>query len=67
MTPAELERAHQSIEQKWYELVQAEQQGASVQDLERKYEKYLRAVDDYNRRSAAYQDKPRKRRFPGVA
>ncbi|GER88199.1 hypothetical protein KDW_23610 [Dictyobacter vulcani] len=67
MIPAELEHAHQAMEQRWYELVQAEQQGASVQDLERRYERYLRAVEDYNRRSMGYQSKQQKRRFPGVA
>lgn len=67
MIPAELEHAHQVMEQRWYELVQAEQQGASVQDLERRYERYLRAVEDYNRRSMGCQSKQHKRRFPGVA
>jgi hypothetical protein len=45
----ELEYAEQRMQQKWYELVMAEQQGASQQQLERLYNSYMLAVEDYNR------------------
>jgi hypothetical protein len=48
MTPAELEHSRRSMQNWWYELVQAEARGASLQDLERVYGLYLRAVETYN-------------------
>jgi hypothetical protein len=48
----ERERAEQRMQQKWYDLVMAEQQGASQQQLERLYNSYILAVEDYNRRVA---------------
>lgn len=67
MSPAELEHAHQCMQQRWYELVQAEQQGAPVRDLERLYEKYMRSVEVYNRGSQSCPVAHQERRFPGVA
>ncbi|GCE05225.1 hypothetical protein [Dictyobacter aurantiacus] len=67
MSPAELEHAHQCMQQRWYELVQAEQQGAPVRDLERLYEKYIDAVEIYNRGSQSGPVVYQKRKFPGVA
>ena len=55
MTPAELECAERRTKQKWYELVTAEQQGASMQVLERLHGLYMLAVEEYNRCSAAYE------------
>jgi hypothetical protein len=55
MIPAELEHSYQSMQQRWYELVQAEQRGASSQDLERLYDLYLHAVERYNRAIEADQ------------
>ena len=49
MTPAELACVERRTEQKWYELVTAEQQGASMQVLERLYGLYMLAVEEYNR------------------
>ncbi len=49
MTPAELACAARRTEQRWYELVRAEQQGASVQALEHLYGLYMLAVEEYNR------------------
>ncbi len=49
MTPAELACAERRTEQKWYELVMAEQQGASRQALECLYGQYMLAVEEYNR------------------
>lgn len=55
----ELEYAEKRMQQKWYELVTAEQQGASMQVLERMYQTYLLAVDEYNRCSPQQQvDRP---------
>ncbi len=53
MTPAELACAARRTEQKWYELVMAEQQGASMQVLEHLYSQYMLAVEEYNRASLA--------------
>lgn len=55
MTPAELECAERRTKQKWYELVTAEQQGASMQVLERLHGLYMLAVEEYNRCSDAYE------------
>lgn len=45
----ELEYAEKRMQQKWYDLVLAEQQGLSVQTLERLYTSYVLAVEVYNR------------------
>lgn len=49
MISEELEYAQRRMQQKWYDLVMAEQQGASVQTLERLYTAYMLAVEEYNR------------------
>lgn len=49
MASKELEFAEKRMQQKWYELVMAEQQGAVVQVLERMYTSYVLAVEVYNR------------------
>jgi hypothetical protein len=55
MTEIERTYAEQRMQQKWYELVLAEQQGASQQQLERLYNSYMLAVEDYNQRSDEQQ------------
>ncbi len=55
MTPAQLQYAEQRMQQKWYELVMAEQQGAAIPALERMYNAYVLAMEEYNRYSNAYQ------------
>ena len=55
MTLAQLEHAQKRMQQKWYELVMAEQRGTSVQVLERMYSSYVLAMEEYNRCSAEYQ------------
>lgn len=55
MTPTELEHAEKRMQQKWYDLVMAEQKGAAVPALERMYNAYMLAVEDYNRCSAEYE------------
>lgn len=49
MTATKLEYAEKRMQQKWYELVQAEEQGASQQALERLYSAYMLRVEEYNR------------------
>lgn len=49
MLPGELAAvADWRLQQKWYALIAAEQQGLPVQMLERLFSAYLVAVDDYN-------------------
>ncbi len=48
MIPAELEYAEKRMRQKWHDLVMAEQQGSSVQVLERMYNSYILAMEEYN-------------------
>jgi hypothetical protein len=49
MTFTELEHAQKRMQQKWHDLVMAEQQGASIPALERMYNAYMLAVEEYNR------------------
>ena len=55
MTSAQLEHAQKRMQQKWSELVMAEQRGTPMQALERMYSSYVLAVEEYNRCSAEYQ------------
>ena len=55
MTIAQLEYAQKRMEQKWYDLAMAEQQGAAVPTLERLYNAYVLALEEYNRCSDEYQ------------
>jgi hypothetical protein len=48
-TPVKLEYAEQRMKQRWYELVMAEQRGASEQELEDLYATYMQALEEYNR------------------
>ena len=45
----ELERLERRMEKKWYDLAMAEQRGQPVHVLERMYEAYLKALDEYVR------------------
>ena len=51
----ELEYAQQRMEQKWYDLAMAEQRGVALPVLERMYNAYVLAMEDYNRRCEEYQ------------
>ena len=55
MILAELERAEQCMQQQWYDLVMAEQQGNSLEVLEKMYDTYILLVEEYNRCYEAYQ------------
>lgn len=52
MVSSQLEYAERRMQQKWRDLAMAEQQGASQQALERLYNAYILAVEEYNRCSA---------------
>jgi hypothetical protein len=56
MTPTELEHAEKRMQQKWYDLAMAEQKGATLPTLERMYNAYMLAVEEFNRCSADYQN-----------
>ena len=55
MTSVELEYAEKRMQQKWHDLVMEEQRGASVQMLERMFNGYMLAVEEYNRYVELYQ------------
>jgi len=62
MTSSELEYAEKRMQQKWYELARAEQQGVSMQTLERMFNAYMLAVEEYNRCSEQYLVEQRRTR-----
>ena len=43
------EYAEKRMRQKWHDLVMEEQRGASMQVLERMFNAYMLALEDYNR------------------
>ena len=49
VNPVKLEYAEQRMKQRWYELVMAEQRGASEQELEDLYATYMQELEEYNR------------------
>jgi hypothetical protein len=52
----ELDRAEQRMQRRWFDLAMAEQRGQPMPVLERMYDIYLRALDEYvaiQRRSSA--------------
>jgi hypothetical protein len=44
---AELDRAEQRMRRRWFDLAMAEQRGQPMSALERMYDAYLRALDEY--------------------
>ncbi len=44
---AELNRAEQRMQRRWFDLAMAEQRGQPTSVLERMYDTYLRALDEY--------------------
>jgi hypothetical protein len=46
---SELERLERRMERKWYDLAMAEQRGQPAHVLERMYDAYLKALDEYVR------------------
>ncbi len=55
MSLTELERAEKHMQQQWYDLVMAEQQGNSLEVLEQMYDTYILLAEEYNRCYEAYQ------------
>ena len=55
MSLLKLEFAEKRMKQRWYELVMAEQHGATEQVLEDMYASYMQALEEYNRCSELYQ------------
>jgi hypothetical protein len=43
----ELERLEHRMERRWYDLAMAEQRGLAPHVLDRMYDAYLRALDDF--------------------
>jgi hypothetical protein len=64
MTLAQLEHAQQRMQQKWYELAMAEQRGVAVAVLERMYNAYVLAMEEYNRCTDEYQREQRGEPLP---
>ncbi len=64
MTSTELEYAEKRMQQKWHDLVMAEQKGAAVQVLERMYNAYMLAVEEYNHCSSEYQREHQEQPIP---
>ena len=55
MTLVQLESAQKRMQQKWYDLAMAEQRGVALPVLERMYNTYVLAMEEYNRRCEEYQ------------
>ncbi|GAC1429331.1 MAG: hypothetical protein PVS3B3_30160 [Ktedonobacteraceae bacterium] len=54
MTAIDLDYAEKRMRQKWHDLVMEEQRGASVPMLERMFNAYMLAVEEYNRCAELY-------------
>ena len=57
MTQTDLEHAQKAMQQQWYDLVMAEQQGGSLDVLEHMYDTYILLAEEYNRCYEASQQK----------
>ena len=55
MTQTDLERAQKAMQQQWYDLVMAEQEGSSLDELEHLYDTYILLAEEYNRCCEASQ------------
>ena len=49
MTQTDLERAQKAMQEQWYDLVMAEQEGSSLDELEHLYDTYILLAEEYNR------------------
>jgi hypothetical protein len=49
MAQSDLEHAQKAMQQQWYDLVTAEQQGSSLDVLEHMYDTYILLAEEYNR------------------
>ena len=66
MTQTDLERAQEAMQQQWYDLIIAEQQGSSLDVLEHMYDTYILLAEEYNRCYEATQQE-RKAKLRNVA
>ena len=57
MTSTEREYAERRMQQRWHDLVIAEQRGAAVTVLERLFNAYMLAVEEFNRSSSLPTEK----------
>jgi hypothetical protein len=55
MAQSDLEHAQKAMQQQWYDLVMAEQQGSSLDVLEHMYDTYILLAEEYNRCCEASQ------------
>ena len=61
MTQNDLEHAQKAMQQQWYDLIMAEQQGSSLETLEHMYDTYILLAEEYNRcYEASKQDRSTK-------
>ena len=58
----ELERLERRMEKKWYDLAMAEQRNQPVHALERMYDAYLKALDDFIQYQRTHSAHPAPRR-----
>jgi len=49
MTQTDLEHTQKAMQQQWYDLVMAEQEGSSLDELEHLYDTYILLAEEYNR------------------
>ena len=55
MVQRDIEYAEKRMRQKWHDLVMEEQKGASMQVLERMFNAYMLALEEYNRCVEVFQ------------
>ena len=55
MAQSDLEHAQKAMQQQWFGLVSAEQQGSSLDVLEHMYDTYILLAEEYNRYYEASQ------------
>jgi hypothetical protein len=58
-TPTDLTRLERQMERRWHDLAVAEQRGQPIHVLERMYDGYLAALDDYIRCQRALGERQR--------
>jgi len=67
MSLTELERAEKCMQQQWYNLVMAEQQGSSLEVLEQMYDTYILLAEEYNRcKVSNNRNEPSSQEKPGM-
>ncbi len=55
MTQTDLEHAQKAMQEQWYDLIMAEQEGSSLDELEHLYDTYILLAEEYNRCCEASQ------------